>query len=513
MRLNNYLIYDELVKFQPSYLEKYPGNSEVIGARPWNDDLREINDQYLYVFDTYESVVQIEQKLPKNIICVCENVEHSISIDANMITVQKRMSSSSLLLCILDIIDQYRQWDERMTNSIINRKPLQDLMNIACEKLSNPIAIFDTSQTEMYHSENFLANYSNTIWENILTDGYTPLNYYTPNENEKIKTSFERQDFPFLLVPKRDPEHTHLAGPIKLNGHLFGSIGMVDINAPFTKGQLFLSYHIIKLIEFVFCSQTDATIMEEDHYYLLRLLNGLDIEDRVVNYHLGLKGWGICDEYYLLTFSFHSSMDSSGQGKAFIKRLKIQYPKVISCYYENLIIAVVRKSDYNILESSARDKLESFCESNYLRCGISNCFSNFMHVKYYYIQSKTVLTENDIQADTNTLYYTDYFIQHVIHSIDSSTSLKAMCNPKILSLHYSSKNNRQELLHCIYTYLMMGRNIADTARKLFIHRNTLLYRIESVSDYLGLNLNTLDENQIFQILLSCIIVNNLDKKE
>ncbi len=164
------------------------------------------------------------------------------------------------------------------------------------------------------------------------------------------------------------------------------------------------------------------------------------------------------------------------------------------------------------MEPQSRAKLESFCENNYLKCGISNCFRNFMHLKYYYIQSKTVLAENDVQSNVHTFYFTDYFIQHVVHSIESSTSLKALCHPKILSLHYSNKKNRKEWLDCVYTYLMMGRSIAATARKLFVHRNTILYRIQSVSEYLGLDLDSIDENQIFQLLLSCIIVNTLDEK-
>ncbi|QQE80650.1 CdaR family transcriptional regulator [Alicyclobacillus sp. SO9] len=46
----------------------------------------------------------------------------------------------------------------------------------------------------------------------------------------------------------------------------------------------------------------------------------------------------------------------------------------------------------------------------------------------------------------------------------------------------------EELLQTLRIYLLFNQNAAQTARALYIHRNTLLYRIKNIEEILGLNL-------------------------
>ncbi len=58
-----------------------------------------------------------------------------------------------------------------------------------------------------------------------------------------------------------------------------------------------------------------------------------------------------------------------------------------------------------------------------------------------------------------------------------------------------------EMLHTIETFLESNLNLSDTARKLYIHRNTLIYRLDKVLELTGLDLRTLDDALSFRILL------------
>jgi len=294
-------------------------------------------------------------------------------------------------------------------------------------------------------------------------------------------------------------------GPIKLDGHLLGSIGMVNINAPFTDGQIFLVKHLTEYIRIIF-QNLNGEMVQDDCYYFFRLLNGYEIEAHSVAFHLRNLGWNIQDSFYLLTFEFHKDLGEFAPEEAIISRLLNHYPKTFSCSYEGAIIQIMKKDDYDITKPEIQKQLEHFCCNNYLRCGISDCFDDFMNVKYYYIQSKCALSNNEKPGDYSVHFFSQNYISHVLHTLDQATSLTALCHPKLLSLYNSDQKNRQELLECIYTYLLSGRNIADTARKLYVHRNTLLYRLQIVSQHLGINLDELDEDQTFQMLIFCMII-------
>lgn len=58
-----------------------------------------------------------------------------------------------------------------------------------------------------------------------------------------------------------------------------------------------------------------------------------------------------------------------------------------------------------------------------------------------------------------------------------------------------------ELLHTLRAYLFFDQNVTETAKRLFIHRNTLLYRIRHVEELLGIKLrNTAQLSTVWSAL-------------
>ncbi len=59
----------------------------------------------------------------------------------------------------------------------------------------------------------------------------------------------------------------------------------------------------------------------------------------------------------------------------------------------------------------------------------------------------------------------------------------------------------EETLHTIHTFLDSGLSIAECARKLFLHRNTLIYRLDKIEQLTGLNIRNFDDAIICKIAL------------
>ena len=55
------------------------------------------------------------------------------------------------------------------------------------------------------------------------------------------------------------------------------------------------------------------------------------------------------------------------------------------------------------------------------------------------------------------------------------------------SIDCSRIRNREELLETLEVYIECQGNAVEAAQKLFIHRNTLRYRLERLQDILGYN--------------------------
>ena len=60
----------------------------------------------------------------------------------------------------------------------------------------------------------------------------------------------------------------------------------------------------------------------------------------------------------------------------------------------------------------------------------------------------------------------------------------------------------EEMLETIRTFFRNDLNLSTTARKLFIHRNTLIYRMEKIRKVTGLDLRKFDDAVVFRMLMS-----------
>jgi carbohydrate diacid regulator len=59
----------------------------------------------------------------------------------------------------------------------------------------------------------------------------------------------------------------------------------------------------------------------------------------------------------------------------------------------------------------------------------------------------------------------------------------------------------QETLFTIQKFFENNLNVSETSRKLFVHRNTLVYRLEKIKKITGLDLREFDDAIVFKVAL------------
>lgn len=72
------------------------------------------------------------------------------------------------------------------------------------------------------------------------------------------------------------------------------------------------------------------------------------------------------------------------------------------------------------------------------------------------------------------------------------------------NLLFNRKNHRlfnEEMLYTIDMFFKKDLNLSDTARQLYIHRNTLVYRLDKVQKQIGLDLRSFEDAVTFKILM------------
>lgn len=77
---------------------------------------------------------------------------------------------------------------------------------------------------------------------------------------------------------------------------------------------------------------------------------------------------------------------------------------------------------------------------------------------------------------------------------------RANLSEKFLTPEIISVMKDKDLIECINAFFKNNLNISETSRNAFLHRNTLLYRIEKINKITGLNIRNFEEAMSFRLL-------------
>ena len=129
----------------------------------------------------------------------------------------------------------------------------------------------------------------------------------------------------------------------------------------------------------------------------------------------------------------------------------------------------------------------------------SNVADDIMQLSDAYKEARTALEVGKIfYADKNVFGYNRLGIGRLIYQLPTT-----LC--EIFLSEVFKKNSidtlDQETLFTINKFFENNLNVSETSRKLFVHRNTLVYRLEKIKKLTGLDLREFDDAIIFKVAL------------
>ena len=109
-----------------------------------------------------------------------------------------------------------------------------------------------------------------------------------------------------------------------------------------------------------------------------------------------------------------------------------------------------------------------------------------------------------IDPDSRVYSYKEYAFNKLLDSLPQkilTEHLKMLTEPDAIELFSDVK-----LMHTADVFLKNSLNLSETARVLYLHRNTLIYRLDKIEDMTGLNIRLFSDAIIFRMM---VILNKL----
>lgn len=410
---------------------------------------------------------------------------------------------------VFEMLRKFNAWELSLLEAVSMRKTMQQIFDIAAEPLNNPIMLEEAWGMFVLSAGEFNDSAGISDWMDVLNcDNIDETNAASiaPKRAARIPSN---KDSILTEYTGDGALRSRFAAQIHIGSSPCGTISLLEVNHKFTPGELSLVCYIRDF--FTKCVRNGQLSFEQVNSipsFLKQLIDGGFISSKALEVQLGRWGWKINDQYQIIHCHTPSgSREEDAQKDYVYTRARRTYPNAFIFKDEDGVAIIVRKSDYPGSEQHILDELRAAVTKTHSTCGVSYLFYDFRDVQKFYIQSKLAHHYGEMcRKDQNVFYYNEFSWEHLLSLVTLQDDIHSFLHPKAEMLAAYDKENHTDYLNTLLTYLHLGMNKTLTAKKLFIHRNTIIYRLENIKQLIGLDCEdeSLSLNENFHLMLSCM---------
>ena len=155
----------------------------------------------------------------------------------------------------------------------------------------------------------------------------------------------------------------------------------------------------------------------------------------------------------------------------------------------NIVFVFPTEDDKSAIELAnvIYDFLAAKYEDRNPRIGIGSAFCDFADFRTSYEQSQRAIELLYHDMAKHILNYSEMDFYCLLYEIENRNRLSAIYQKILNPLLVSDKETGSELVATLETFLKENGNLIHTSEKLFIHVNTLRYRINKIEQMLGID--------------------------
>ena len=401
----------------------------------------------------------------------------------------------AVLALLSDRAEELRTWSEKIYSLLLRGRSLGEVLGLCVPLFKNPLHIADSGfRTRAmsanydfsrfrdgeaaylfehgFHSPEYISKILDSVWFRSLTAG--------PH-----RTAIHQFDF---------LAHRNILSVIGDETRTFGYLTVIELETPLTEGMVDLAEYLSGLLANTFAGDRGA------------LSPGRDQLDSALFRDI-LRG-DVTDPSQILAAFRRSALpeghsylvavldpDEGGAGDDFF--LMCVADQLASgledcrCVIVDGCIAVVMRAD---APEQARLRLLTACREQLFlsraRRGFSLPFSDLSGIRLYYRQARAALRFGSLAGgDGRHTGYDEVILYDLLSHFGDEQTRKAILHPAIAALETHDRERGSHLLDTLRVLLRCRGDANAAAAELYLHRNSMYYRISQISAVAGVDLH------------------------
>lgn len=207
-------------------------------------------------------------------------------------------------------------------------------------------------------------------------------------------------------------------------------------------------------------------------------------------------GWSHSHSYQLFHIDTRKQRDFDMVSLYLCSQLESEWPQSCAVKAGKGIVWVVNLtlSDRKTFDTTVYQHLAYFVRDYVCKAGVSNAFSDYYNLYRYCIQAENALSiGNKLRPHFWYYRFNDFVIDYMFENMSGDMPAEQIYYPGILELEKYDRINGTDLLQTFGNYAESIFNTAIAAEKSFVHRSTLMRRLEKIREISGFDLSNPDE--------------------
>lgn len=265
----------------------------------------------------------------------------------------------------------------------------------------------------------------------------------------------------------------------------------------FYGGLDFVDYIGKKLAKIFVChhEEKEQELVLYEFYNLIRdLLNGLPKTTEEIKQYLGIRKWERTHQYQVYLFQFFKKENATVTKRYYQTEIEhifqnacVLPEKDFLCCVENQSLAFSKNWD-------THQKISVFLRENLCKVGISQPFYDFSLLHQFYLEAENALLLGTRSESTSWYYeFEQMILPYIWHQAVLELDVHQLYHPAIRTLIQYDKKEHSEMVRTVYEYMKHRYNVTQTAQTLFIHRTSMLFRLQRIEILTGIDWESWEE--------------------
>lgn len=365
----------------------------------------------------------------------------------------------------------------------LSHKGLQHLVDVAAQLLGNPLFMADLSMGIVCKSSDM---------------GPGTMDYSAEHDPDRqLSLAKQAADAGYLdwiyhhdqpVIGEFEGQPRYLSARVRDGGQIIGHVVVTEVNRPFEPSDEELLPVICQTLSFELRrTRLDDDTSTEYGPLLRELLDGATMDEEIARKRMASMGHTLPATVRVLVFR---QVDGSHTiSLAFLRSQLLQcFPRSMGILRGDEEVHVI---DGSLTLDEVENRMRSSVYLGGVAAGASWAFREATKLAWAYRQADAALRLSPCTEEGRIASYDGALVPHVgeLAFPGRQDALQAAILPQVRLLMEFDQRDGTDHVRSLAAYLNCGRNVAQAARELHVHKNSVYYRLQRIGELTGMDLS------------------------